>query len=90
MLRGTIHVSRTKRGGYHRSYDGDVETCCHRVHFSYDITDIPMKHSVPYQLEEEAEDRAKACITKGIWCGELNCLVDDDTEVFGTWAIVRD
>lgn len=85
-------------------FEGEVETCCHRVAFWYDLEKLvladeddnagPHEKTLSELLTDEAEDRAKTCIIDGCHSGELNCYYVDakekEHEIRGWWEINRD
>lgn len=87
---GTRHPGKACKG----RFGGTVETICHRVVFRYWDFDAELTDGLKYQLSQDAEDRAKECITEGCGSGELNSLYigEDDTEeeIFGWWEIDTD
>jgi hypothetical protein len=94
-------MSTKTKQGTRKWHHGEVEVCCHRVKFRYDIAYI-LKHGeelsdeAKSDLEQEAENRSKHCITEGYHSGDLCCLLQGDDlvggeqEVFGWWEIARD
>lgn len=82
---------QTKTNPQRRVASGEVEACCHRIDFYYDIGDQELSEEDLADLESEAEDRAKTMIVDGYISGELCYLLrDDDTELHGWWSIKKD
>jgi hypothetical protein len=73
---------------YGNSVEGEVSVCAHRVSYRYEVGVRDVDEVMKETLEEEAESRAKHCITDGCVEGELNCVYNDE-EVRGWWEIVR-
>ena len=77
-------------------FEGEVETCCHHVSFSYWDFDHELTLELETELTEHTEQRAKECIIEGYSSGELNCLYhtkqdgSDDEEIRGWWEIKTD
>lgn len=73
---------------------GEVNSCCHRVAFRYDLHE-QVTEAEETMLREEAERRATEMIPQGYHSGELNCLLpdhdtgedDSDPEFRGWWEI---
>ena len=72
-----------------RVASGDVESCCHTVHFFYNVGDSDQFTEEDLEaLEEEAERRATEMISQGYWSGNLCCmLMDPERELHGSWSI---
>ena len=67
-------------------FKGDVDVCCHLVEFWYDLGDIEITDELEESLTNEAESRAKHCITDGCRSGELN-YADADDEIRGWFSV---
>jgi hypothetical protein len=86
-----IRIKRTKRG---RIIEGELETCCHRVSWWFDVptrkrlTDANLDE-IKERLYESAEERAKECIIDGCHSGEICCYITDD-DYRGWFGIIRD
>lgn len=76
------------------TFEGTVETCCHRVAFRYWDFRAVLTDELQQRLTEDAEERAKQCIIEGCHSGDLNCLYITPTgrelEIRGWWEIERD
>jgi len=87
-MKATTKRDQTKR------FEGDVDVCCHRVYFWYDIGYRKLTEDLKRCLTKEAEERAKTCIIDGCCSGELNCLYTfthaKDCEIRGWWQIERE
>lgn len=64
---------------------GIVHVCCHPVSFWYEGSEKITPELGQY-LEDEAERRAKECITQGYSQGELN-YENNDVNYRGWWKI---
>jgi hypothetical protein len=76
---------------YKRIAEGEIEVCCHRITWWFDITGIRHAESVLERLESEAEEKCRYDLNKGCHSGEL-CFcgqTDDgrDIECHGWWNI---
>lgn len=72
------------------TFAGVVHVCAHRVNFWYGIEDWNLNDEQQQQLTDEAEERAKHCITEGYVSGELCCYINDlEIEFRGWWDIER-
>lgn len=98
-MSGAVKVVRNKKVKYQRLFEGEVEVCCHRVEYWYDITGVRLNDDDSERLEEEAEERAKSCIIEGYYSGDLCAVVgivpgaslgEREQEVFGWWSIKND
>lgn len=73
------------------TYEGVIQVCLHDVSFSFDIGRCTLTRRLQELLEEEAEERAKACICEEVWSGDLcvNYLAGNgrEVEMFGWWSI---
>lgn len=74
---------------------GEIEACCHRINFYYDIGDSELSDDDLQALEDEAEDRAKSMILEGCISGDLCCMVihpdsdPEEIELHGSWSIIN-
>jgi hypothetical protein len=69
------------------AYCGMVHVCCHPVTFWYEGPQ-PISTPLEIYLTDEAERRAKECITQGYNQGELN-YENNDVNYRGWWKIER-
>lgn len=59
--------------------EGEIEVLCHRVTWRYwDFEELVLDEEIRELLENEAEERAKYCITEGFHSGDLNCYYCDE------------
>lgn len=67
--------------------EGTLKVCCHNVSWWLG-GDNKISDSLKKEMEEHAEERAKACIVEGCRLGELN-FIDTQTEheYTGWWKI---
>ena len=78
-----------------KTIDGVIEVCCHRISYWWDMDGVeidPAEYSdeeVRERLQEEAESRAKTCLTDGCSSGELCCVIGE-TELHGWWGIEKE
>lgn len=76
-----------------RVFEGEVEECCHRISFWYEIGRVKLTEELKAALTSEAEERSKTCIIDGCWSGELSyCHVGlrgKEREFTGWWSIEK-
>lgn len=81
--------------GRRRFASGEVEVCCHRVKFQYEIGHCRLTPEDLTALEALAEERAREMINADYISGDLYANVPTpvrqmDREFFGWWSIVND
>lgn len=74
-----------------RAIEGTINVCAHRVAYSYWEAENDIPDDLVVEMEEEAEERAKKCITEGYVSGDLNFYRSEpEEEIRGWWEIQRD
>ena len=74
---------------------GEIEACCHRINFYYDIGDSELSDDDLQALEDEAGDPAKSMILDRYISGDFCCLVShpdsdpEEIELHGSWSIIN-
>lgn len=72
------------------TFSDEVDVCCHRVSFYFEMGRRVWNDDLLDALKEEAENRAKAMISEGYQSGELCMIWRGSKEFFGHWSIIRD
>jgi hypothetical protein len=66
--------------------EGTLRACQHDIKWWFNVEDLEDTPKLRKQLEEEAEQRARACLKDDYAVGEL-CSVINEKEVRGWWNI---